>query len=272
VVQFQEQRFSITLQSKSNKLFGIIHLPEMNIPAPAVLMLHGFGSNKIGTHRRYVDMASRLAKVGIACFRFDFSGAGDSEGEIGNVTIDDLVEDALVATQFLQNHPCIDRKKLGILGSSLGGSLAILVSAKTKAFIAQALWAPVFSGKLWLESYSQKPKETQGGQQPFTVDPQTQSAYFRGIKLHSKFVEQFIALNVENSLKALSDIPLLHIQGGKDYTVSAMQGNQFRAIRNQVSAPTRMITLEQSGHDFNIVEERETKLHETQEWFTTYLS
>jgi exosortase A-associated hydrolase 1 len=48
--------------------------------ATGLLMVTGGSQTRIGSHRMYERLAAALAECGIACFRFDRRGVGDSEG------------------------------------------------------------------------------------------------------------------------------------------------------------------------------------------------
>lgn len=48
--------------------------------ATGLLMVTGGSQTRIGSHRMYERLAAALAERGIACFRFDRRGVGDSEG------------------------------------------------------------------------------------------------------------------------------------------------------------------------------------------------
>src|SRR6185503_16248700 len=61
-------------------LVGIITEPDAGFPknAPVFLFLNAGLDHRVGPNRLYVTLARRLAEVGVASFRFDFSGIGDS--------------------------------------------------------------------------------------------------------------------------------------------------------------------------------------------------
>jgi exosortase A-associated hydrolase 1 len=62
------------------RLYGILHLPDQpQVIERVVLMVVGGPQTRIGSHRLYVQMARFLCAQGIAVFRFDYAGVGDSE-------------------------------------------------------------------------------------------------------------------------------------------------------------------------------------------------
>lgn len=87
------------------------------------LFAHCFTCSKdIPAARR---IAARLASMGIAVLRFDFTGLGHSQGEFSNTSFTSNVQDLLAAARYLQNR---DMAPSLAIGHSLGGA-AILKSA-----------------------------------------------------------------------------------------------------------------------------------------------
>ncbi len=70
---------------------------------PAFIVLHGFGSNKNGTHVQLPSVF--LKEQGYVTMRFDMRGCGESAGEPGRVICMDQVEDTRNALTFLHRGP-----------------------------------------------------------------------------------------------------------------------------------------------------------------------
>ncbi len=98
-----ETRTSLEFENEGQKLFAILHRPLDVKNPPIVVMFHGFGGHKAGDFRVYVKEAEMLAKCGIASFRFDFRGCGDSEGDWIDMTIGREVSDAMKALDVVDN-------------------------------------------------------------------------------------------------------------------------------------------------------------------------
>ncbi len=131
---------TVTLE---NGVVGTLNMPDAGSGA-AVLMLHGFGSSRDEVGGMYANTAAGLADQGIASFRIDFRGYGQSAGDTGASTIDLQVEDALLATDYLQGLDGIDGDRLGVLGFSLGGGIAALASqARPDGFKSMVTWSSV---------------------------------------------------------------------------------------------------------------------------------
>ncbi len=87
-----------------NSLLGILTLPESGMAGyPTVLFLNAGLLHRVGPNRLYVDTARRLASSGVASFRFDMSGIGDSDHTGSSLLyIDRSVADVTAAMDALE--------------------------------------------------------------------------------------------------------------------------------------------------------------------------
>lgn len=130
----------LNVQHEGRTLRGTLHLPQ-ETPAPAVVLCHGFSGNRTEFGHTFVRLGLRLAERGIAAYRFDFAGGGDSDGEYGDITVSDQVAQTLAVLDALGRHPGIDPERLSLLGMSLGGLTVSLAAAKRQVR-SLGLWAP----------------------------------------------------------------------------------------------------------------------------------
>lgn len=118
----------IEFSSDGLALKGVLHLPEgADGPRPAIILCHGFGGSCRGAG--HPELARALAGAGYVALRFDFRGCGQSEGTRGNVICLEEVTDLQHALAFLKAQPAAAANKIGLVGASLGGSLAVHVAA-----------------------------------------------------------------------------------------------------------------------------------------------
>jgi uncharacterized protein len=121
-------------------LHGMLHLPSRR-PAPAVALLHGFTGQRMESAFVFVRLARLLCDAGIVALRFDFRGSGESEGAFNEVTIEREVEDARAALRWLRARPDVDARRIGLLGVSLGSTVAMLTAGEEPDLQALCLWA-----------------------------------------------------------------------------------------------------------------------------------
>lgn len=108
---------------------------------PAVVMLHGTGSARDEAGNGYKMLAPYMAERGIASIRFDFAGSGDSKADYVEYTWTSGVSDAVAAAEFIKQFKAVDPARIGIMGWSQGGSVAILAAARNPSFKALLTWA-----------------------------------------------------------------------------------------------------------------------------------
>lgn len=124
----------ISVRFGKHNLAGVLHTPAEKTKA-CVITCHGLASNKDSP--KYIELAKRLCANGIAVFRFDFRGCGESPGVIGRTVIPDRIEDLENAMDFTGKR----YSEMGLMGSSLGGSLSILKAAFDERVKALVTWA-----------------------------------------------------------------------------------------------------------------------------------
>jgi len=134
----------VTFDSDGLKLAGVVHIPDGLKPQerrPALMVLHGFGSNKASNSA--VVPCELLTAMGYVTMRFDMRGCGDSEGEFGRIICLEQVEDAKAAHAYLAGRPEVDPDRIGALGSSFGAAVAVYTAGvydKIAAVISSGGW------------------------------------------------------------------------------------------------------------------------------------
>jgi alpha/beta superfamily hydrolase len=141
------------------RLFGMLHAPASPGPVrTAYVMSHPFGEEKLWSHRVFVVFARALAARGIPVLRFDYSGAGDSEGDTAAVSVDAYLEDLGAAVDALTARvPGVMR--VGLIGLRLGATLAAQFAERarlTQKFplvhgAPLALWDPILDGESYIQ-------------------------------------------------------------------------------------------------------------------------
>lgn len=122
---------AISFLSDGITLRGLLHVPEgATRPRPAIILCHGFGGGCRGAG--HPDLAKALERAGYVVLRFDFRGCGQSDGQKGNVICEEEVADLRHALDFLETQASVDRERIGVIGASLGGSIALYVTATDK--------------------------------------------------------------------------------------------------------------------------------------------
>ena len=100
-------------------------------PYPMVVFGHDSGPN---TKNGDKDWARRLVKNGVAVFRFDKRGVGDSDGVYRRGFVDPelLSGDLVAAVDFVTQDIRVDQTRIGLMGSSQAGWIIPMVATRSE--------------------------------------------------------------------------------------------------------------------------------------------
>jgi len=132
----------IIFQSDTLLLSGTLHRPEVEHPA-LVIGSHGLlGSSE---SPKQIELAKACNAFGIAFFRFDHRGCGQSEGRFDEVTsFEGRCNDLKSALERMRERSGLGRKR-GFFGSSIGGAVCLAVAAEYAPSALVTVAAPVRS-------------------------------------------------------------------------------------------------------------------------------
>lgn len=134
---------------------GIVLSGTLTLPAtsdaivPAVVLVTGSGpqnrDEEIFDHKPFAVIADYLARCGIASLRYDDRGVAKSGGDFKSATIDTFMSDAAEAVKLLRNVDGIG--KVGIIGHSEGGTIALMLASEGTVDFAISLAGAIVKGK-----------------------------------------------------------------------------------------------------------------------------
>lgn len=116
-----------TLPTHNNlNLSAIFHYPD-NPTTSGVIVCHGMLSSKESEkHTRFAEI---LAQMGHMTLRFDFSGRGESDGNLLDLTFSRQVRECETAIAAMEAKGIT---RIGLTGSSMGGTVAIITASKAQ--------------------------------------------------------------------------------------------------------------------------------------------
>lgn len=128
-------------------LKGTLTLPEnCDRKTPVLIMVTGSGlqnrDEEMFSHKPFAVIADAFAKAGIATLRYDDRGFGESTGDVVFCTTEDLKNDALAGVRLLRER----FDKVGILGHSEGGTIALMLAGERQVDFAISLAGMIVSG------------------------------------------------------------------------------------------------------------------------------
>lgn len=245
---------------------AIVCIPKGEGPFPAVVMLHGTGSDKNEAGGGYKLLAPALAEAGIASIRIDFVGNGDSKEDYINYNYTTAVSDANTAFDYIAGIDKIDPNRIGIMGWSQGGTIAMLAAGSNRAFQSVLTWAGTYDlSSIGTEEAYEAAK--MNGYYDLTFD------WRSPLKLGLQWFEEMRSTDVLEVF-SYSDAPILAINGSNDTVVDpAMAYDIVNASRNNNS---KVLIIDGADHTFNIFTGDMTAFNKlieaTVDWFKTTLT
>ncbi len=144
-------------------LEGAWHLPDKESKFPVVVVCHphplygGEMNNNV-----VIAVCHELCRQGIAAFRFNFRGAGSSQGSYNGGICEQ--EDIKAALSFVSKDNNVDSSRMGLVGYSFGAGVSLSVSPSIDTIKAIALISPPLEMPQWEEFSTYKiPKLIVGG-------------------------------------------------------------------------------------------------------------
>ena len=226
-------------------------------PHATAIFAHCFTCSKdIPAARR---VSQRLAAMGIAVLRFDFTGLGHSKGEFSNTNFSSNVADLKLAAQALSAE--IEAPTL-LIGHSLGGAAVLRAAGEIEGLKAVAtIGAPFdpehvvhnFGGALDEIAQNGEAEVSLGGR-PFTIK--------------QSFVEDVSANNLRTSIAGMKRA-LLVLHSPTDQTVGIENaGEIFGAAKH----PKSFVTLDDADHLLTRSEDAEYAADVISSWARRYLN
>lgn len=229
-------------------LKGTLVLPEdYTENTPVLLMVSGSGlqnrDEELLGHKPFAVIADALGREGIATLRYDDRGFGESSGDATNCTTEDFKKDAAAGIEFLKKR----FDKVGVLGHSEGGTIALMLGAENKADFVVSLAAMTVSGaetlidqnKILLTSENVpdsivqeycvlladtfkaiKNKEGLPDAERYNLPQPLVDNYKKVVdQLELPYLKYFVTLDIRNQLEKIK-IPVLALNGTKDIQVN----------------------------------------------------
>lgn len=164
------ERVSATIWSDGTRMEGDVYRPKNLKPTdklPAIVFVHGTGGVKKTPFS--IQLATAFAQHGYIFLNFDYRGWGESESRLlmlekmpepdekGEVTVkarairwqmdfQDQTTDVRNAIALLAGEPNVDRERIGIFGTSYGGSLVTWTAAYDPRLKCAAVQVPGLGG------------------------------------------------------------------------------------------------------------------------------
>jgi alpha-beta hydrolase superfamily lysophospholipase len=227
----------ISFLSDGFKLKGYLHLPSTDRP-PVVIGSHGLYSSS--SSPKQIALADQCNRFGIAYFRFDHRGCGNSEGKFEEVTslearCRDLADAVAVITGRSDTGD-----RFGLFGSSMGGAVCLSVASELGADTLVTFAAPIRSRILENELPLSENSDTPG------IFLDTQKRRF----------------DISDRLPVICNILVFH--GEADDVVPVSHAEEIYSF---VKPPKKLIKQKQGDHPMSNEAHQKTFIKEASLWF-----
>jgi dipeptidyl aminopeptidase/acylaminoacyl peptidase len=243
--------------SKGQRLVGVLHIPKGSGSFPAVIVQHGFKSNH--QHILVKAIASKLEQTGFIALRFSFSGHYPSGGGYKDVLVSQFIKDTKQALNLLSKLPQVDKKRIGMIGHSLGAFTALLSAQAFKQKLSAIVsLSSLYDVKAVIKSYYRDKKIQEKGKNYWIISG------FKVINTHfqdRKYLQEKYLI---------SDIhcPVLVIHGTADRRVNVKDGRTTYKLLNQ---PKNLTLIKGADHNFSNLKHAQQVIKLTIDWFIKYL-
>lgn len=251
---------SLTFQdSEHNAVAAILAEPESQT-GRAVILCHGFLSNK--DSRTNLRLTELQVAQGISTLRFDWFGMGESEGEFGRLTVSTCCDQLERAISLMHER---GYHELGLIGSSFGGLLAILVAQRHPELRAIGLKCPVpdFPAMLEHEFGSNGIEEWKRTNYIPDVTGGTAPVF-----LDFAFYESCRTFNAYEAAHAIKS-PVLIVHGEQDELVPF---HQIERLKASLPDDTKLVLLPEADHQFGRPEDFRRMTAHLADWMQTHLA
>lgn len=247
------------LDPRGHKVAAILSVPAAPTHRLAVLC-HGFLSTKNSTTNK--TLTRLLNDHGLATFRFDFFGQGESEGLFEALTTTLAIEQAMTAVDYViaKGFP-----RIGLVGSSFGGLVSILTASQRKDLLCLALKCPVvdFAEELRLEFG----RDEMARWQATDLIPNIMGGPER-IRLRYGFYEDCLRQIAYGPAERIT-APTLIVQGDQDEFVPLHQSQRLFDV---LPVPKRLDLLPGADHQFARGEDFRTMTTSIVEWLVRHVN
>jgi pimeloyl-ACP methyl ester carboxylesterase len=133
------ERQLVEFGADDERLVGSFGLPkDVGSGYPLVVLATGDGPNG-SNGQTWTQLVPMLTSQGIGTFLFDFAGLGHSPGDYATLTLTRGCRDFRAAMDFVLSRGPYDLSRIGVVGSSFGGNVALLEASRYPQIKAIAL-------------------------------------------------------------------------------------------------------------------------------------
>ncbi|MDO8648316.1 MAG: alpha/beta fold hydrolase [Candidatus Peregrinibacteria bacterium] len=256
-------RHRISYKSNGLTISGIMNIPRSGSGHPLLVLNHGYIATSVYTNGRGLKREQHaLASRGFAVLHPDYRGHAESdespdESEVYDASLEYTMDvvNAIAAVRGA-SIPGVDTTRVGMLGHSMGGGIALNVAVAFPSLVdAIVLYAPVHADAF--ENYMRWRGEREPGDRTLEV-----------LKTREENPAGWDALSSKTFLDRIT-IPILVFHGKRDKDVPKEWSDGLIANLRAVGKVVTYTEYAGEGHEFSVLFEK--FMDETAEFFEKHL-
>jgi exosortase A-associated hydrolase 2 len=179
-----------------------------------IIYCHPFAEEKNMSHSVVVKSTRMFAKAGYHVFRFDFSGCGDSEGDLSHSTVHAWLQDLNEAIKVFKKETGITQYFLW--GLRMGAGLAMIHAHNSNDVAGLILWQPFLDFSVHIKQFMRRAISsliTNQGAMDKAVEVQNKgehsgNSYIIGYPISQKLIDSFESIGNQPE-KYTPNVPVL---------------------------------------------------------------
>ncbi|MBI4738106.1 alpha/beta fold hydrolase [Candidatus Woesearchaeota archaeon] len=212
--------------SNGQNLVGVLYIPMIGSKRlPCTIVCPGFLANK---DWKFIPLlAEKLCTARFVVLCFDFTGNGESQGSLMQGTYSQKLLDLNAAINFMETVSYIDKKRIAVVGHSMGGAIAAIAASHDNRIKAAVLIAtPAYTGKFEERDvkFIREASECLPKHGKVTVTTPDGSMH----EITKEFIDDAMKQNVLSAAKKVT-VPVLVVHGELDKTVPLGEGTEIFA-------------------------------------------
>lgn len=266
-----ETATDVTVMNGTRAVPATVVVPDGEGPFPAVVMNHGHGGGR-QEGGGFEKLAKALADAGIITIRMDFPGTGDSKEPFTEGYLSNMISDSNASLAYLlANYPA-DKDRLGILGYSMGGRIALTIAqSPDNPYKAVGLLAPsADNGKGLLLFFAGSEEEYERLYSEASTDKgyaDYTTIYGQQQQLSKQWFDELLASSPLDGIAAYKG-PMLVVHGDKDTVIAKPE------IDNVVAAypAAQLVTVPDADHGYGFYSDQPEVTKLVQDSFATFFA
>jgi alpha/beta superfamily hydrolase len=256
----------VWVESGDARLYAVLHFPD-DVPAPAILILHGLNSQGFHFLKIYKQLAKTACQNGYVAMLVDFRGVGKSTGKFDYGTLEQ--QDVRCALNYVAARSEVEPDRIFVVGHSLGGAVSLYALRNEKRVKGLVIWSTPKNHNYNVKKFIRR---TRGRlclcaflvlsrvDELFDVSGLSRLEVY-GIRLRPRYVREKLMKLDECEAATKLSIPLLIMIGDKDVLVGV---DEAKAIYQSAKEPKSLTVIADADHIY--LRKEEELISRTLDW------